>query len=124
MKGFMTDIDSYPTWAYDGTPTNPDDYIPQDRTPPEPRCVYPNVGCKCRQPGVPAGNPGPDFPVYYTVTRCSDTDVRVALNLFYEKDGAAVGLGVVKKSYCDTGHNLYVIRPCITHHARTTRDKE
>ena len=45
------------------------------------------VGCHCRNPGVSAGNPSPAFPVYFTVKQCSDTEIRVSHNLFYEKDG-------------------------------------
>ncbi|KAK3987650.1 hypothetical protein QBC44DRAFT_331011 [Cladorrhinum sp. PSN332] len=50
-------------------------------------CDYPNVGCNCRQPGIGISNRGPSFPVYYTYNRCTPTEIRVAYNLFYEKDG-------------------------------------
>ena len=50
-------------------------------------CNWPNAGCDCRNPGVAIGNPGPSFPVYYTYGRCSGAEIRVAYNLFYEKDG-------------------------------------
>ncbi|KAK4160189.1 hypothetical protein QBC43DRAFT_325833 [Cladorrhinum sp. PSN259] len=57
------------------------------QTPSAALCDFPNVGCNCRQPGVGISNPGPSFPVYYTYNRCTPTEVRVAYNLFYEKDG-------------------------------------
>lgn len=52
---------------------------------------WPNTGCgSCRVPGVEPGNPGPSFPVYFTYKNCTETEVRVAYNLFYEKDGFAL----------------------------------
>ena len=88
----------YPTWAYGGSPNIADVYDGGHRASGAPQCDYPDVGCNCRNPGVDAGNPGPAFPVYYTYQKCNDTDVRVAYNLFYEKDGAEfVGI--------DTGHD-------------------
>lgn len=51
-------------------------------------CDYPDVGCDCRNPGVPVGNPSPAFPIYFSFQRCSNASVRVAYNLFYTKDGA------------------------------------
>lgn len=62
------------------------------------------MGCNCRKPGVAIGNPSPVFPVYYTYKQCNAGDIRVSLNLFYEKDGAHV-FGQ------DTGHELYVSPP-------------
>ncbi|KAK2594315.1 hypothetical protein QQS21_007960 [Conoideocrella luteorostrata] len=50
-------------------------------------CSWPNSGCDCRNPGVPVGNPLPSFPVYYSFSKCSDTSIRIAYNLFYTKDG-------------------------------------
>jgi hypothetical protein len=47
---------------------------------------------------VGIGNRGPAFPIYFTYKRCSDTEVRVVYNLFYEKDGAEV-IGI------ETGHD-------------------
>ncbi|KAK3329278.1 hypothetical protein B0H66DRAFT_17938 [Apodospora peruviana] len=57
------------------------------QTPSAALCDHPNVGCNCRQPGVGITNPGPPFPVYYTYQKCNSSEVRVAYNLFYEKDG-------------------------------------
>lgn len=88
----------YPTWAFGGSPSTPDVYDSAHKTPPAPQCQYPDVGCKCRNPGVGIGNPGPAFPIYYTYKRCSDTEVRVVYNLFYQKDGAEV-VGI------ETGHD-------------------
>ncbi|KXG51453.1 Necrosis inducing protein [Penicillium griseofulvum] len=98
----------YPTWAYGGSPDTADIYDDAHKTPGVPQCEYPDVGCNCRQPGVPAGNPGPQFPVYYTYKRCSETEVRVAYNLFYEKDGA--DFGAIK-----TGHDYDWERVIIIH---------
>lgn len=50
-------------------------------------CGWPNAGCNCRTPGVAIGNAGPSFPIYYSFKRCRDDEVRVAYNVFYEKDG-------------------------------------
>lgn len=80
-----------PDWAFDGTPDTPDTYDAAHMTPPAPQCQYPNVGCNCRQPGVAIGNPAPAFPIYYSYTQCNATEVRVAYNLFYQKDGAKAG---------------------------------
>lgn len=86
-----------PTWAFSGTPDKPDIYDADHKTPPAPQCEYPDVGCGCRTPGAEVGSAVEPFPVYYTVKRCSEGEVRVAYNLFYEKDGAdAVGI--------ETGH--------------------
>lgn len=59
------------------------------------------------------GNPSPVFPVYYTYKQCNAGDIRVSLNLFYEKDGAYV-LGQ------DTGHELYVSPSPLTLLIRST----
>lgn len=88
----------YPTWTYGGSPNTADVYDDAHKTPGAPQCDYPDVGCNCRNPGVGVGNAGPAFPVYYTYQRCSDTEVRVVYNLFYEKDGAEF-IGI------DTGHD-------------------
>ncbi|OQE35404.1 hypothetical protein PENCOP_c013G07540 [Penicillium coprophilum] len=98
----------YPTWAYGGSPDTGDIYDDAHKTPGVGPCEYPDVGCNCRQPGVDIGNPGPQFPVYYTYQQCSDTEVRVAYNLFYEKDGA--NFGVIK-----TGHEYDWERVIIIH---------
>ncbi|EPS34974.1 hypothetical protein PDE_09939 [Penicillium oxalicum 114-2] len=98
----------YPTWAFSGSPSTPDIYDSAHQTPAAPQCEYPDVGCHCRNPGVGIGNRGPAFPVYYTYQRCSDTEVRVAYNLFYEKDGAKVGA-------IETGHNYDWERVIVIH---------
>ncbi|RAL02984.1 YjbQ family protein, partial [Aspergillus ibericus CBS 121593] len=99
----------YPTWAFGGSPTSSDVYDAAHKTPAAPQCEYPNVGCKCRNPGVARGNPGPAFPIYYTFKKCNETEVRVAYNLFYEKDGAEV-LDLI-----DTGHDYDWERVIIIH---------
>ncbi|RAH73005.1 uncharacterized protein BO66DRAFT_418480 [Aspergillus aculeatinus CBS 121060] len=101
----------YPTWAFGGSPDSPDVYDAAHQTAPGPQCEYPDVGCECRNPGVDAGNPGPAsaFPIYYTVQRCNETEVRVVYNLFYEKDGAKV-LDLI-----DTGHDYDWERVIIVH---------
>lgn len=80
----------YPVWAFSGNVSTPDIYDSAHKTPPAPQCEYPDVGCGCRQPDVPIGNPGPEFPIYYTFSKCNSSEVRVAYNLFYQKDGAKV----------------------------------
>ncbi|KAF8463426.1 hypothetical protein BDZ91DRAFT_731575 [Kalaharituber pfeilii] len=46
---------------------------------------WPNAASGCPDPGPDGcGNP---FPTYYTVTRCSDTELRVVYNLYFQKDG-------------------------------------
>lgn len=80
-----------PTWAFSGTPSTPDVYDSAHKTPAAPQCQYPNVGCNCRNPGVAIGNPAPPFPIYYSYQQCNATEVRVAYNLFYQKDGAQFG---------------------------------
>lgn len=50
-------------------------------------CFWPNSGCNCRNPDVPVGNAGPSFPVYFSFKQCTDKEIRVAYNVFYEKDG-------------------------------------
>ncbi|KAJ5500826.1 Necrosis inducing protein [Penicillium fimorum] len=98
----------YPTWAFGGSPETPDVYDDAHKTPGVGACEYPDVGCNCRQPGVDAGNPGPQFPIYYTYQQCTDSEVRVAYNLFYEKDGA--NFGAIK-----TGHEYDWERVIIIH---------
>jgi hypothetical protein len=79
-----------PTWTFGGSENQPDIYDAAHKTKPAPRCPYPYVGCRCRNPAVSIGNRGPQFPVYYSYQKCNDNEVRVAYNLFYEKDGACV----------------------------------
>ncbi|KAM0244030.1 hypothetical protein ACHAP5_006694 [Fusarium lateritium] len=50
-------------------------------------CPWPNAGCNCRNPGVGIGNRGPKFPIYYTYNKCKENEIRVAYNIFFEKDG-------------------------------------
>lgn len=95
-----------PTWAYQGSPTTPDTYNPQSRTKPAKRCWYNNVGCDCRQPGLSIGNAAPAFPVYYAIRQCSDTEVRVTFNLFYEKNGAICWETIGLPHPYDVGHDL------------------
>ncbi|KAL0765290.1 hypothetical protein CaCOL14_012039 [Colletotrichum acutatum] len=57
------------------------------QTPGAELCEWPDAGCNCRKPGFGIGNPAPDFPVYYSYSKCNDNEVRVVYNLFYEKDG-------------------------------------
>ncbi|KGO63612.1 Necrosis inducing protein [Penicillium italicum] len=98
----------YPTWTYGGSPNTTDVYNDAHKTPATPHCDYPNVGCKCRNPGIGIGNPGPAFPIYYTYQKCSETEVRVVYNLFYAKDGAEfVGI--------ETGHGYDWERVVIIH---------
>ncbi|KAB8075779.1 hypothetical protein BDV29DRAFT_171251 [Aspergillus leporis] len=99
----------YPTWAFGGSPTTNDVYDSNHKTPAAAQCEYPDVGCKCRNPGVEIGNAGPKFPIYYTSKKCSDTEVRVVYNLFYEKDGAKV-VGII-----DTGHEYDWERVVVIH---------
>ncbi|KAK1763092.1 hypothetical protein QBC33DRAFT_459994 [Phialemonium atrogriseum] len=68
----------YPTSATDSS---------GGQTPAAGLCAWPNAGCGCRNPGVGIGNAGPSFPVYYSYQKCTDGEVRVAYNLFYQKDG-------------------------------------
>ena len=86
-----------PTWAFGGSPTSKDIYDDAHKTAGAPQCQYPNVGCNCRNPGVAIGNPAPAFPIYHSIKQCSDTQVRIAYNVFYQKDGAKV-------LFVDTGH--------------------
>ncbi|PTB37856.1 hypothetical protein M441DRAFT_148598 [Trichoderma asperellum CBS 433.97] len=67
-----------PTFA-----TQPDN----SQTPSAALCAYPNVGCNCRNPGVPITNPSPSFPTYYSYEKCNATTIRIQYSLFYEKDG-------------------------------------
>lgn len=99
-------LESIPTWAYQGTPITPDAYDVQHRTKPAKRCDYADVGCNCRNPGIDIGNPSPAFPLYYTIRHCSDTEIRVALNLFYEKDGAIAWVDTTHFVSVELGHDL------------------
>ena len=83
-----TPLCSIPWWAYNGGEHSYDTFTPEMRTYPAIRCRYPNVGCDCRQSRDEIGNATQPFPLYYTIRQCSDTDIRVSLNLFYQKDGA------------------------------------
>ncbi|KAL8829941.1 MAG: hypothetical protein Q9170_005962 [Blastenia crenularia] len=97
---------SIPTWAYQGSPTTPDIYDKNHQTKPAKRCMYSNVGCDCRKPDISIGHAAPEFPVYYTLRKCSDTEVRVTFNLFYEKDGAiCFAIGPVHPVPFDVGHD-------------------
>lgn len=87
-----------PDWAYGGSPTQPDTYDQSHLTPPAKQCEYPNVGCNCRNPDVGFNHPTPAFPVYFSYRQCNSSEVRVAYNLFYQKDGAKAGP-------IETGHN-------------------
>lgn len=98
-----------PTWAFGGSPDTPDTYDAAHQTKPAAQCNYPDVGCGCRNPGVAIGNPTPPWPVYYTFDQCNSTEVRVAYNLFYQKDGATVA-GVIQ-----TGHDFDWERIIIVH---------
>ncbi|PYH48507.1 uncharacterized protein BP01DRAFT_333980 [Aspergillus saccharolyticus JOP 1030-1] len=105
----LNEVPCYPTWAFGGSPDSPDEYDSAQQTAAAPQCEYPDVGCGCRHPGVAAGSAGPAFPIYYTVQRCKETEVRVVYNLFYEKDGAKV-LDLI-----DTGHDYDWERVIIVH---------
>jgi len=100
-----------PTWAFSGSVSTPDIYDAAHQTKPAPQCQYPNVGCGCRNPGVPIGNQIQQFPLYYTYQKCNDNEVRVAYNLYYQKDGAIFGA-------IQTGHDHDWERVIIIH----TRD--
>ncbi|OBT60811.1 hypothetical protein VE03_09809 [Pseudogymnoascus sp. 23342-1-I1] len=104
-------VPTYPTWAFRGSPDTPDIYDLAHQTVPAPQCQYPNVGCNSRNPGVPINNQGPRFPIYFTTKKCSDTEVRVVYNLYYQKDGAKV-------LFVDTGHEHDWERVIVIH----TRD--
>ena len=91
--GVSLAMKAQPMWFF-GQAMNQPPCIPDfavrngQQTPASSLCDYPNVGCGCKNPGVPIGNPSPSFPIYYSYQKCSDTSVRVAYNLFYTKDGA------------------------------------
>ncbi|UKZ76845.1 hypothetical protein TrVFT333_004560 [Trichoderma virens FT-333] len=62
------------------------------------RCQYPDVGCKCRNPGVGINNAiSGYFPTYYTYYKCTDTQIRIQYALYYRKDG-------FKDATVDYGH--------------------
>jgi len=67
----------YPTWATQNGQQTASGAL----------CSWPDAGCHCRNPGVSIGNAGPDFPIYYSYQKCTATEIRVAYNVFYEKDG-------------------------------------
>jgi len=71
----------YPTWAIQRGKQAPGGDL----------CAYPEVGCHCRNPGRKIGNPGPDFPIYYTYNKCNNNEIRVAYNIFFDKDGVIWG---------------------------------
>ncbi|KFY40815.1 hypothetical protein V494_03313 [Pseudogymnoascus sp. VKM F-4513 (FW-928)] len=104
-------VPTYPTWAFSGSPDTADVYDSAHQTVPAPQCDYPDVGCNSRNPGVATGNQGPRFPLYFTTKKCSDTEVRVAYNLYYQKDGAKV-------LFVETGHEHDWERVIVIH----TRD--
>ncbi|KAB8349517.1 hypothetical protein FH972_023543 [Carpinus fangiana] len=104
----QNEVPCYPTWAFQGSPSTPDTFDTAHQTPSAGQCEYPNVGCGCRNPGVDIGNAGPAFPIYYTYAQCNETEVRVAYNLFYEKDGATFA-GI------ETGHAYDWERVVIVH---------
>lgn len=104
----MVNLLSIPTWAYQGTPMRNDSYEPSRRTKPSKRCNYSNVGCECRKPGPDIVNRTPEFPLYFTIRKCSTTEIRVTLNLFYEKDGAICYPDTTHFVRIDVGHDLWV----------------
>lgn len=91
--GLQLALKAQPMWFF-GQAMNQPPCIPTfatksdgSQTPSAALCDYPNVGCNCRNPGVPINNPSPSFPVYYSYNKCNSTEIRVVYNLFYEKDG-------------------------------------
>ncbi|KXH29517.1 hypothetical protein CSIM01_06250 [Colletotrichum simmondsii] len=44
------------------------------QTPGAQLCEWPDAVCNCRKPGVGIGNPAPDFPVYYSYSKCNDNE--------------------------------------------------
>ncbi|KAK0657773.1 hypothetical protein B0T16DRAFT_315062 [Cercophora newfieldiana] len=84
-----------PMWFFSRAKGNPSCYPTSaidahgSQKPAAPLCAYPDTGCGCRQAGVKVGRPGPRFPVYYSFKQCNETELRVAYNLFYEKDGCS-----------------------------------
>ena len=86
-----------PCWAYSGTDPlalGPDVYNSESRTKPVARCVYPKVGCGCRNPPQPVGQASGAWPIYYTIKECplnNPPDIRVNYNVFYQKDGISPG---------------------------------
>lgn len=57
------------------------------QTPSSKLCDWPNAGCDCVTPDKGIGNPSQSFPIYYSYQRCAENSVRVAYNLFFQKDG-------------------------------------
>ena len=98
---------SIPTWAF-GTDKSNQTLDAAHRTKAAERCLSSSPAdttylyCFCQHPTSDIGQKSPDFPIYFSVKRCSDSDIRVSLNLFYQKDGYT--LGWLK----DTGHDWYV----------------
>ena len=109
---FFSEMDSnlpcIPDWAFGGSPDTSDVYDASHITPPAAQCDYPNVGCNCRNPGVPKSSALPEFPIYYVSEQCNTTEVRIAYNVFYQKDGAEF-IGI------QTGHNYDWERVIVVH---------
>jgi len=83
---------SAPIWFFSQALRHPPCYPTKSfqdgrQTRPAAVCPWPDTGCNCRKPGVPTAHQGPDFPIYFTYKRCAADKVRIAYNLFYEKDG-------------------------------------
>ncbi|KAK0735216.1 hypothetical protein B0T26DRAFT_747031 [Lasiosphaeria miniovina] len=76
----LRQVPCYPTHATDAD---------GQQTPSAALCSYPKTGCNCRNPGVLRNHAGPPFPIYYSVRRCDLAEVRVAYNIFFEKDGCS-----------------------------------
>lgn len=104
----LNKVPSYPTWAFSGSLSAPDTYLPQFQTAPGAQCQYPDVGCNSRNPGVPKGQQSPEFPIYFTWSRCGENEVRVVYNLYYQKDGATF-------LFIETGHNHDWERVIVVH---------
>ncbi len=65
-----------------------------------------DVGCDCRNPDLESGNPTPALPVYFAIKQCLETEIRITLNLFYEKDGAICWFDTTHIFHIDVGHDL------------------
>ncbi|KAK5653960.1 hypothetical protein OQA88_7636 [Cercophora sp. LCS_1] len=97
-KGWEIAMASQPMWFFTQAmghptcyPTYAEDLYTREQRHPAKLCEYPDTSCHCRQPGVEPGYKGPGFPVYYSTKRCGESEIRVAYNLFYQKDGFAPG---------------------------------
>lgn len=95
-KGYEIAMASQPMWFFTQAmgyascyPTFPLDPYTRKQSKPAHLCKFPDVSCTCRQAGIEPGFKGPEFPVYYSTKRCGDSEIRVAYNLFYQKDGFA-----------------------------------